>query len=332
VSALITKQTTCEESIMRTQQVPEPRVISRDLPALAIISVLTLLTHLPARAESPVDLINEAAARGDVTADSVRGSVSVLIGSGGNITVLEGSEGKLIVDGGIALSRPGLDNAFAKIGPGQPKLLINTHWHWDHADSNDWLHEAGATILAHPNTLKHLSSEVEVKDWQHTFEPLPVAARPTSPVRDHKTLDFGGEQVVIHYYGPAHTDGDLYVYFKHADVLATGDTYWNGIYPFIDYIAGGSIDGMIRAAEMNVALATAKTLVVPGHGPVATRADLVEYRDMLIEIRANVAALKGQGKTLQEAVLARPTAAFDRKWGQFVIDPAFFTRLVYRGV
>jgi len=145
-------------------------------------------------------------------------------------------------------------------------------------------------------------------------------------------VEFGDESVVIRHYGIAHTDGDLYVYFTKADVLVTGDIYWNGIYPFIDTVAGGSINGMIRATELNIERITDNTLIIPGHGAIARRSDLREYHDMLVAIRDKVAALKKQGKSLDEVIAARPTAAFDAKWGQFVIDPKFFTRLVYRGV
>jgi glyoxylase-like metal-dependent hydrolase (beta-lactamase superfamily II) len=171
-----------------------------------------------------------------------------------------------------------------------------------------------------------------VPDWQHTFEPLPPSGRPTSMVKTERTIQFGDETVLIKHDGPAHTDGDLIVYFRKADVLVTGDTYWNGIYPFIDSVAGGNIDGMIKAAELNIARITDNTLIIPGHGAVARRSDLREFRDMLVAIRDNVAALKQQGKSLEEVIAAKPTAAYDAKWGQFVIDPKFFTRLVYRGV
>ena len=122
------------------------------------------------------------------------------------------------------------------------------------------------------------------------------------------------------------------MHFKKADVLATGDTFWNGYYPFIDYIEGGGIEGMIEAANANVAMTTEKTIVVPGHGPVANRGQLIAFRDMLVGIRKNVADLKAKGLTLDQVVAAKPTAAFDATWGQYVIDPAFFTRLVYRGL
>ena len=285
-----------------------------------------------AHAESPVDKINAAAAKAEIDVKLLRGHIAVLSGSGGNISVLTTPEGKLMVDGGISLSRARLSPAIEGLGAGPLKYLINTHWHWDHTDGNDWLHQAGATIIAQENTLKRLSETVRVEDWSHTFPPTPSGARPTVVVNMDKALEFGGETLLIHYYGPCHTDSDMYVYFKKADVLAVGDTFWNGVYPFIDIVTGGSIDGMIRAANTNIALATDHTIVVGGHGPVGNRAQLIEFRDMLASIRKNVAKLKAQGKTLEQTIAAKPTARYDAKWGQFVIDPAFFTRLVYRGV
>ncbi len=134
------------------------------------------------------------------------------------------------------------------------------------------------------------------------------------------------------YYGPCHTDGDIWAYFVESDVLATGDTWWNGYYPFIDNENGGSIDGMIRAANANIAKVNDHTAIVPGHGPIGSKKELIEYRDMLVGVRANVAALKSSGKSRSEAIAAKPTADYDSKWGGFVIDGAFFTRLVYDGL
>jgi glyoxylase-like metal-dependent hydrolase (beta-lactamase superfamily II) len=137
----------------------------------------------------------------------------------------------------------------------------------------------------------------------------------------------------LKYYGPAHTDGDISVTFAEANIVHVADTYWNGIYPFIDYSTGGSIDGMIAASDANLAATTDETLIIPGHGnPISNKAELKEFRDMLVSIRENVANLKRQGRSRDEAVAAKPTAAYDAKWGQFVIDPGFFTRLVYEGV
>ena len=132
--------------------------------------------------------------------------------------------------------------------------------------------------------------------------------------------------------GDHHTDSDISVTFAEANIVHVRDTYWNGIYPFIDYSTGG-IDGMIAASDANLAATTNDTIITPGHGrPVSNKAELKEFRDMLVAIRENVAKLKKQGRSRDETVVAKPTAAFDAKWGQFVIDPGYFTRLVYEGV
>jgi len=284
-----------------------------------------------AQTDSPVTKINAAAATADITVQPLRGNVSAVMGSGGNITVLSSDDGKLMVDTGIVLSRPKLSAALDSIGKAPPRYAINTHWHWDHTSGNEWIHQAGATIIAHENTLKHLSTTIRVSDWQYTFDPLPKGGLPTLIVSE-LALRFGDETVLVKSYPSAHTDGDLYVYFTKADILATGDTYWNGLYPFIDKVVGGGINGMIEAANVNLAVATKQTVVVPGHGPVSDRAGLIEYRDMLVHIRDNVAALKRQGKSLEEITAAKPSAAYDAKWGGFVINPAFFTRLVYQSL
>lgn len=285
-----------------------------------------------AEAVSPVIKINEAAAKAEITVEPLRGGISVLMGSGGNITVLSAKEGKLMVDAGIAVSQARVEAALAKLGPGKVKYLINTHYHWDHTDGNKWVQASGATIIAQKNTLKHVSESTRVEDWNYTFEPLPEAARPKVLVDTDKTITFAGSKVIMKNFGVGHTDSDLWVYFAKADVLVLGDIFWNGVYPFIDNAHGGGINQAIRWADHAIKQCGANTIVVPGHGPVGNRAQLVEFRDMLAKIRDNVAALKKQGKSLDEIIAAKPTAAFDAKFGGFVIDPAFFTRLVYAGL
>ena len=158
---------------------------------------------------------------------------------------------------------------------------------------------------------------------------MPVGGRPTVTFETGKTINFDGETILLKNFGPGHTDGDVSVYFPKADVLVLGDIFWNGIYPFIDNGAGGGIDGMIRWVNASLTRVTDKTIIVPGHGPVGNRAQLIEFRNMLVGIRDNVARLKKQGKSLNEVIAAKPSSAYDAKWGNFVIDPAFFTRLVY---
>jgi glyoxylase-like metal-dependent hydrolase (beta-lactamase superfamily II) len=285
-----------------------------------------------AEAVSPVIKINEAAAKADIAVAPLRGGLSVLMGSGGNITVMSGEEGKLMVDAGIASSQPRIEAALDKLGPGKVKYLINTHYHWDHTDGNKWVQQSGATIIAHKNTLKHVSEPTRVDDWNFTFEPLPAAARPKVLVDAGKTIAFDGAKVVMKNFGVGHTDSDIWVYFVKADVLVLGDIFWNGAYPFIDNAHGGGINPAIRWADHALKQAGPDTIVVPGHGPVGRRADLLEFRSMLAQVRDNVAALKKQGKTLDEIIAAKPTAAFDARFGGFVIAPDFFTRLVFAGL
>src|SRR3954468_14639366 len=189
--------------------------------------------------------------------------------------------------------------------------LVNTHWHFDHTDGNEWLHAAGATIIAHDNTRHHLSKATRVEGWQYTFPKAPAGALPTVVFSDEHRLHVNGSAIVLRHYLPAHTDSDISVQFVDANVLMTGDTWWNGHFPFIDYSTGGSLNGTIAAVEANIAAVGADTIVVPRHGPVAGRAELLECRDMLTTVRDAVAALKKQGRTLKETVAAKPTARFD---------------------
>jgi glyoxylase-like metal-dependent hydrolase (beta-lactamase superfamily II) len=285
-----------------------------------------------------VDLIRDYAATAPIQLHKLRGNVTIIEGSGGNIAVLTGADGKLFVDAGITGTRPRILEAVNNLSRDPIKHLINTHWHFDHTDGNQWLNEQGAAILAHENTHKRLQLAMRVEDWEYNFPAPPLAAVPSEVFASEKTLNLNHSTLHLKYYGPAHTDSDISVTFTEADILHCGDTFWNGFYPFIDYSSGGSIDGMIKAAEANVAAVSDKTIVIPGHNmpghasPVSNKTELTSFHDMLVAIRTNVAKLKQQGRSLDETIAAKPTAAFDAKWGQFLITPVFFTKLVYEGV
>jgi glyoxylase-like metal-dependent hydrolase (beta-lactamase superfamily II) len=299
-------------------------------------ALLALAAAAPqvARADvaSPVLLINEDAATSKITLQKYRGNISVLMGSGGNITLYTGPGGKFMVDAGIAVSRPRLEPVIDSTGAVPLKYVANTHYHWDHTDGNAWVHQKGATVIAQENTLKRLTSGTRVIEWGFIFPPSPRDALPAIVVRNEKTMEFEGETIVMKHYGNGHTDTDLTVYFKNADVLAVGDIWWNGHYPFLDNGGGGSIDGLIHFVNECIKASGPNTIIVPGHGEVSNRANFIEFRDMLSAIRANVARLKKQGKTLAETVAAKPTSAFDAKYGDFLINPAFFIQLVYMDV
>ena len=320
-------------STMKTN--PTSWVSRRHFLASSIIAttgVCLMPRRLFADAESPVITIRNAAKTAKISVTKLRGSVSVLEGSGGNIAVLTGRDGKLLVDAGITASRPRISEALDSLSGDPVKHLINSHWHFDHTDGNEWLHSVGAEISAHPNTRKHLAATTRVEDWNFTFPPAPPGALPTKTLGDGQTLHLNGATLALRFYQPAHTDSDISVEFTDADILHPADTFWNGHFPFIDYSTGGSIDGMIRAAEANVARVTDKTIVIPGHGPIGNKSQLTEFRDMLVAIRERVAALKKQGKSRDEVVAAKPTANYDAKWGGYVINGDFFTKLVYAGV
>jgi glyoxylase-like metal-dependent hydrolase (beta-lactamase superfamily II) len=286
-----------------------------------------------AQAKNIVDGIRASAAEAPIRVHKLRNNISVLEGSGGNIGVLTGPDGAVLVDAGITASRPRILEALGTLSSSPVRYLINTHWHFDHADGNEWLHKQGATIVAHENARKHLAAATRVEDWDFNFPASSPDAVPSEVFATDKTLKVNGATLVLKYYGPSHTDGDISVTFQEADILHTGDTYWNGFYPFIDYSTGGSIDGTIRAAEANLAAATDRTIVIPGHGPPASnKTELRNYRDMLVDVRDKMAALKKQGRSLNDAIAAKPTAAYDAKWGQFAVNPTLFTKLVYMGV
>jgi len=288
--------------------------------------------YLFAAPDSLVEKVRTAAAAGSITVQKLRGNVSVLMGAGGNIAVLPGRDGKLLIDAGYVGARPRISDALATISSDPIKHLINTHWHFDHTDGNEWLHNAGAAIVAHENTRKRLSEDTRVEAWDFTFPAAPAAALPATVFKDEHELHINGMTAVLKHYLNAHTDSDIFVHFVDVDILQTGDTFWNGSYPFIDYSTGGSIDGQIRAAEINLARATGKTIVISGHGPVGGKTDLTMFRDVLVEVRDKVMALKKQGRSLPEIVAARPGGRYDAAWGQGFVSPSVFVGLVYQGV
>jgi glyoxylase-like metal-dependent hydrolase (beta-lactamase superfamily II) len=300
--------------------------------ALSSTAAILAPRQLLAQYGNTVNVMRKDAASAKIVVKPLRNNISVLMGSGGNIAVLTGKDGKLLIDSGFAVSKTAIANALAGINSDPVKHLINTHWHVDHTDGNAWLHAAGADILAQQKTREHLSTTIRIPLWETTFPPVPAGALPTTVFDAEHTVHLNGTTIALKHYLPAHTDSDISVNFTDADVLHVADTWWHGYYPFIDYVTGGSIDGAIRAAEANIANTTNSMIIIPGHGEVGNRSHLIEFRDMLVAIRGNIATLKKQGRSLAETIAAKPTAAFDALWGGGLMSPAEFTELVYTGV
>jgi glyoxylase-like metal-dependent hydrolase (beta-lactamase superfamily II) len=301
--------------------------------ALTVAAACVAPRYLTAQTRSIVPGAFKEAAISKIRVQPLRRGISVLLGPGGNIAVLTGPDGKLLVDSEIVTARPRVSEALASVNGDPIKQLINTHWHFDHAGGNEWVHEAGASILAHENTRKHLSRDTRVEgNFSYTFPAVPAGALPSTVFKEEHTLHANNSTLLLKHYQPAHTDSDISVHFVEADILHTGDTFWNRDYPFIDYWTGGSIDGQIRAAEANIARVTDKTIVIPGHGAVGSKTDLVLFRDVLVDIRDRVATLKKQGLSLPDVIAAKPSARYDEVWGKLFQSQSDFVALVYKGV
>ena len=256
-------------------------------------------------------------------------NVTMLSGPGGNVVVLQGADGKLVVDTFVQPAWPKLKEALAALGNAPVHVVIDTHWHLDHVDNNAPLHAAGATVIAHENTKKRLSEPHHLPFLELDMPPSPPTSFPQRTFADSHALSFGGETLALAHFAPAHTDTDIYVHFPRENVLHVGDIFFNGRYPFIDGSTGGAINGMVAAAEKALSLADKDTKIVPGHGALATKADLLTYRDMLATARDRVQKLKSEGKSLTEAVAARPLTDLEATWGKGRFNGDTFVQIVY---
>ena len=254
-------------------------------------------------------------------------NLTMLSGPGGNVIVLHGRDGKLVVDSFVQPAWPALKKLLDSMGTPPVKLLIDTHWHFDHTDNNEYFRKTGAAILAQVNTKKRMSQAHDVLGMR--LPASPAAALPTQTFVDLHKLQLNGERVEAGRIPPAHTDTDAYVHFTRGNVLHMGDVFFNGTYPFIDAGTGGSINGQIAGATLGLKLSDNTTKIVPGHGPVADKAALTAYRDMLVTVRDRVQKLKAGGRSLAEVTAATPTADLDATWGNGFMPASDFVAIVY---
>ncbi len=255
-------------------------------------------------------------------------NLTLLSGPGGNVVVLHGADGLVMVDTFVAPAWPRLQESLKALGA-PVKFVINTHWHFDHTDNNAPLHAAGATVVAHANTKRRMSEPHHLAVLELDFPPSPASALPQRVFTDRYTLEANRERLELAHVPPAHTDTDVTVRFEHANVLHSGDVFFNGRYPYIDGNTGGRVDGMIEASNRLLRRADSATRIVPGHGPLATRADLVKYRDMLSTAADRVRKLKASGKSLEESIAAKPFTDLDGDWGSGRYKGDDFVKIVY---
>ena len=253
----------------------------------------------------------------------------VITGGGGNVTVLESPQGVLLVDGGSPeRSADVLKLVQARTGATRVHTLFNTHWHWDQTGSNRTLGPAGTRIIAHENTKLWLGTEIFCKWQNRRFPPLPRDARPNLTFYTTGSLSFGGQHIDYGYLPQAHTDGDLYVFFRDANVLVAGDVVASGSYPIIDYSTNGWIGGLLDATRTLIGLVDANTRIVPGQGPLLTRADIEAERDMLAAMKLRLSQLLAKGMSVADMLGAAPSREFDARWG----DPTLFISNAFPGL
>jgi len=266
----------------------------------------------------------------EITSAKLAEGVYMLQGAGGNIGLSVGADAAFLIDDQYAPLTPKIKAAVAALTSKPVKFVLNTHWHGDHSGGNKDFGEAGTLIVAHENVRKRMSTEQFIEAFGMKTPPSEPAALPVVTFADSVTFHLNGDEIYAFHVAPAHTDGDSVVQFRKANVLHGGDTFFNGMYPFIDLSSGGSVNGMIAAADRMLALAGDGTKIIPGHGPLGTKADLKAYRDMLATARDRVAALVKAGKTLEETTAAKPLAELDAKWGQGFLKADPFVSILYK--
>lgn len=258
--------------------------------------------------------------------------IYMLMGEGGNIGVSAGDDGVFLIDDQYAPLTEKIKKAIAGITQKPIRFVLNTHWHPDHTGGNENLGRDGVDVIAHENVRKTMSVDQPLKAFNVTVPAARKEALPVITYNDRATFHLNDENIQIIHHQPSHTDGDSFVIFEKANVIHTGDTFFNGRYPFIDWQHGGSIGGMIKAADKMLAIADDDTKIIPGHGPLATKADLQTFRDMLIDVEAAMKPLIEAGKTREEVIAAKPTEKFDAVWGKGFLTPDAFVGIVYDGM
>ncbi len=257
--------------------------------------------------------------------------ITLVTGAVCNILVVNGEDGGVVIDSGIPDAAAATASQIAQIAP-KLSVLVNTHWHFDHAGGNERLARAGARIVAHENCRKRLSTEQYNEFFDRKSPPSPPAALPVMTFTSETQLHLNAEEFRLIPVPPAHTDGDVIVRLDKANVVHMGDLFFQGLFPYIDYSSGGWIGGMVEGVKRGLPLTDAKTKIIPGHGPIATQDDLRTYLTFPETVLERFSKLKAAGKSVDEAVASLPTKEFDEKLGAGFFKPEQFVRFAYTGL
>lgn len=263
----------------------------------------------------------------EIKTNKLAESIYMLEGSGGNIGALVGNDGIIIIDDQFAPLTEKIKVALSKISSKPIRFVINTHFHGDHAGGNENFGGQGAIIVAHDNVRKRLSVDYLFEALKQTQKASPYDALPKVTFADSVTFHMNGETVHVFYAKNAHTDGDVIIHFKESNIFHCGDVFVRYGFPFIDQGAGGSIDGMIKATENLISITNDQSKIIPGHGAMSTKKDLIDYKNMLVTVRNRVADGMKQGKTLQQIADSDPLKGYVA-----VFDKYFFVQVIYNSL
>jgi glyoxylase-like metal-dependent hydrolase (beta-lactamase superfamily II) len=259
-------------------------------------------------------------------------TVTMLMGRGGNVAISAGSDGVYVIDDQFLNIADQLLVQIRKISEQPIRFVINTHFHGDHTGGNEALAGQGAVIIAHDNIRQRMSTEQLNQFMDSTTPAATPAALPVITFNENVSLHLNGESATAYHVPRGHTDGDAIVHFTGSNVIHMGDIFFNGLYPFIDLDGGGTVQGMIAAMDKGLSLANAETRIIPGHGPLASIADLQQQRDFLQKVRERVQSLIDQDKSLDQTIAAKPTAEWDDSMGNGWIKPAQFVTFIYNSL
>ncbi len=263
---------------------------------------------------------------------AVSKNVYMLVGRGGNIGLSVGADGAFMIDDQFDWLSDKILAAVVNLTDQPVRFLVNTHWHGDHVGGNENMGKAGAILVAHENVRKRMSTEQFMEAFDRTVPPSPEGTLPVVTFTDTVTFHFNDDDLRVFHVAGAHTDGDAIIHFRKANVVHMGDTYFNGMYPFIDVSSGGSIDGVIKAAERVLAIADRKTKIIPGHGGLSGVSELREYRQMLITVRDRIRPMIDKGRSKADVIAAKPTRELDAQWGGGFMQPDRWVGIVYDGL
>ena len=290
-----------------------------------ILGLASLLLAAPGAAIAQRDF-----SQVEITTIEVAPQVYMLKGAGGNIGLLTGPDGAFLIDDQFAPLSDKIRAAIGKVSKTPVKFLINTHWHGDHTGGNEPFRANGAIIVAQDNVRKRLKEGLTRKD--DVTPPAPEGALPIITFSTSVAFYWNGQDIEVRHPAPAHTDGDAIIRFSPANVVHMGDTFFNGGYPYIDLESGGDFDGVIAAQEEALAAMDDDTKIIPGHGELATKADLIRYNAMLKDVRARIQALIDDGLDEEAAIKADPLKDLNDEWGAGFINGESMVRTVYRSL